>query len=295
MRADFIYDQLLSQAADFAVLPFHPAAAAFPLMKEDSPEFKAFVGDIKAHGQIDAIWTLDGMILIGRNRYNACLAAGLKPWMEPMPEGWNGDPLARVISSNRHRKHLTPMLLAWIALGLAETKHGGAERFQVGTLSNWSKPPMTRAEAADAMGIKVDHVHEAAAIAKLARQGIIDAIEDGTIKTTHQGLRIVTPTTEEKLDGMTSDDKQRAWLASPSNIPWKPRQPKPKQPITDGVLKALTDLEAAALIRKVLPKANRAFALEGAQCQIVPVGGDLLPSPPPQANERWPEEADAVF
>jgi hypothetical protein len=88
---------------DRAEWPFHPAADIFLLLDKTSPEFKALAADIKAHGLVEPIQTLDGMIIIGRNRYNACLAASVEPWIEALPEGSNGDPLALVISSNRHR------------------------------------------------------------------------------------------------------------------------------------------------------------------------------------------------
>jgi hypothetical protein len=105
-------------------LPFHPAADTFPLMTE--PELKALAADIKAHGLLDPILTLDGMIICGRNRCNACLTVGVEPRFDALPHGWNGDPLVLVISSNRHRKQWTGAQMAWVALGLAETDHGGA-------------------------------------------------------------------------------------------------------------------------------------------------------------------------
>jgi len=78
---------------------------------------------------LEPIRTLDGAVIVGRNRLHACHIAAVKPWIEPYSEGFNGDPLALVISSNRHRRHWTQAQLAWIALGLTETYHGNAERF----------------------------------------------------------------------------------------------------------------------------------------------------------------------
>jgi hypothetical protein len=110
-------------------LPFHPAADTFPLMTK--AEFKAFAADIKEHGLLDRILTTpDGMIICGRNRYNACLAVGVEPRFDALPNGWNGDPLALVISSNRYRLHWTGAQLAFIGLGLAETNHGDTSRFR---------------------------------------------------------------------------------------------------------------------------------------------------------------------
>ena len=84
---------------------FHPAADIFPLMEGE--EFKALVADIKHRGLIHRIKLLGGKILDGRNRYRACLAAGLKPTAsdyEPLPAV---DPVMYVVSANIHRRHLT--------------------------------------------------------------------------------------------------------------------------------------------------------------------------------------------
>ena len=65
-------------------LRFHPAADIFPLMKENSPEFKDLLADIvKTRGLIEPCRTLDGMLIIGRNRHNACRVAGIEPWISP--------------------------------------------------------------------------------------------------------------------------------------------------------------------------------------------------------------------
>src|SRR5262249_22058421 len=67
--------------------------------------------DIKANGLNDDIILYDNMILDGRNRYRACLAAGwdrgdiLKHCVTPIWDGF--DPAAWVISANIHRRHLT--------------------------------------------------------------------------------------------------------------------------------------------------------------------------------------------
>jgi hypothetical protein len=58
---------------------FHPLAAIFPLMEGAGDEL---VADIKANGQRQWIVTYEGMILDGRNRFRACLAAGVKPGVQ---------------------------------------------------------------------------------------------------------------------------------------------------------------------------------------------------------------------
>jgi hypothetical protein len=85
-------------------LKFHPLADLFPLMEGE--EFDALVADVKANGQREPIVLFEKMILDGRNRYRACLAAGVEPYLME-GDDWITDPAAYVISANIHRRHLT--------------------------------------------------------------------------------------------------------------------------------------------------------------------------------------------
>ena len=64
-------------------LESHPLASLFPMI--EGAEFDDLVADIKANGQREDIVLLDGKVLDGRNRYQACLAAGIAPpcWDSP--------------------------------------------------------------------------------------------------------------------------------------------------------------------------------------------------------------------
>jgi ParB-like chromosome segregation protein Spo0J len=89
---------------------FHPLADMFPLMEGE--EFDALVADIKANGLREDIVLCDDMILDGRNRYRACLAAGIEPRFDSYIESEEpligiANPAAYVISANLHRRHLT--------------------------------------------------------------------------------------------------------------------------------------------------------------------------------------------
>ena len=85
-------------------LQFHPLTDLFPLMR--GAEFDSLVDDIRQHGLHELIVVFEGKILDGRNRYRACIEAGIEP------RYWDvffdhDAALAYVISANIHRRHLT--------------------------------------------------------------------------------------------------------------------------------------------------------------------------------------------
>jgi len=83
-------------------LTFHPLAKLFPLIA--TPELDELADDIKENGLREPIVLYDGKILDGRNRYIACVQAGVEPLFVEYP---GGDPIAYVISKNLKRRHLT--------------------------------------------------------------------------------------------------------------------------------------------------------------------------------------------
>ena len=58
-------------------MEFHPLANAFPLL--EGAEFDELVASIRARGQLEKIIVFEDPILDGRNRYRACLVAGVEP------------------------------------------------------------------------------------------------------------------------------------------------------------------------------------------------------------------------
>lgn len=81
----------------------HPLCTFFPRM--DGKDFDSLKADIKANGQAHPIILFQGMILDGGNRYRALTELGIAPIFQDY-EG--EDPTGFVLSSNLHRRHLTP-------------------------------------------------------------------------------------------------------------------------------------------------------------------------------------------
>jgi hypothetical protein len=83
---------------------FHPLADIFPMMSEQ--EHAALVEDIRAHGLKHPITKQpapDNKIIDGRNRYRACLEAGVLPRFVDFP---GGNVLVFIATENLHRRQL---------------------------------------------------------------------------------------------------------------------------------------------------------------------------------------------
>src|ERR1700730_9823195 len=125
------------------VLPFHPLADLFPLLEGD--EFAALAADVRAHGLRQGIVLCNGAILDGRNRYRACIDAGI----EPRFESFNGaDPLAYVVSLNLARRHLNESQRAMVHPRIATLPKGSNQHTAIAA--------PTQEQAAALLNISID-------------------------------------------------------------------------------------------------------------------------------------------
>lgn len=81
----------------------HPVCKNVPPMSAE--DFDVLKQDIAARGLVEEIWTFEGMILDGFNRYQACKQLGIAPRYRAY-EG--SDPEGFVWSCNIARRHLKP-------------------------------------------------------------------------------------------------------------------------------------------------------------------------------------------
>src|SRR5262245_5069971 len=134
-----------------AELKFHPLANIFPLI--EGTEFDDLVADIKVNGLHDPIVIHNDLILDGRNRYRACLAAGVDPAFVPYR---GDDPVAFVISVNLRRRHLDESQRAMVAAKLATLKRGDNQHSPIGETS--------QAKAAELLNVGKRSVERAAEV-----------------------------------------------------------------------------------------------------------------------------------
>jgi N6-adenosine-specific RNA methylase IME4 len=103
-------------------IEFHPVADIFPMMSDR--EFDDLVTDIAEHGLREPVWLhRDGRVVDGRNRYRACIKAGVTPSFRTY-EGADSRLVAFVVSLNLHRRHLTESQRGLIAARIANMKSG---------------------------------------------------------------------------------------------------------------------------------------------------------------------------
>jgi hypothetical protein len=100
-------------------LQFHPLANIFPMMIDE--ELNDLGNDMLKHGQREPIWSYEGKILDGRNRYSACVSKGIEPRTEEYP---GNDPLGFVISMNLQRRHLDASQRAMVSAIIANLPRG---------------------------------------------------------------------------------------------------------------------------------------------------------------------------
>ena len=129
----------------------HPACDMLPAMTD--AEYRELVDDIAEHGlQVPILLDQDHRILDGRHRWRACQELGIEPkqrmYIPPLAgrelEAAN---IAKVISLNLQRRHLTTQQRAAVAAELATMKRGGD---RTGIASN---DALTDAQAAKLMGV----------------------------------------------------------------------------------------------------------------------------------------------
>jgi hypothetical protein len=167
-------------------MKFHEAAELLPLMA--ATELAELTADIKAYGQREPIYTYQGKIIDGRNRFLACRQAGV----EPQFREWSGEGslIAFVVSENVRRRHLSSTQKAVIgeaALELYEkeaalrlkTSSGGKTPRPVEKIPR-AETGKARDKAARAAGTNGHYISDVKAIKAIA-PALIPLMRDGKL------------------------------------------------------------------------------------------------------------------
>lgn len=133
-------------------------------------EIARLAEDIRENGQAEPIVTYEGKILDGRNRYQACLVAGIEP---EFTEYEGTTPLIFVVSHNLHRRHLNESQRGMVGARLANLEKGGDRRSDnfnsaIAPLKkqNESEEKYTQKQAAEMLNIGVDTIKRSKQVVK---------------------------------------------------------------------------------------------------------------------------------
>src|SRR5215831_17610847 len=147
-------------------LQFHPLADIFFLV--EGAEFDELVADIREHGLHEPIVLYEDKILDGRNRYRACLAAGIDPTFTAYT---GDDPISYVISLNLRRRHLDESQRAMVAAKLATLKLGDNQH---------SEGPSIE-EASRLLNVGHASVERAKTVQRAGAPELVHAVEQGAV------------------------------------------------------------------------------------------------------------------
>lgn len=186
----------------------HAAAELFPLLQGD--QFTELVNDIREHGLREPIvFTPDGQLLDGRNRYRACKKIQDE---EPTRRTEHSEPWAYVISTNVHRRHLSESQRAMIAAKIAERhdgQRGASKKAQpIGEASSSVKPlPPSQKEAAALLNVGTTSIGRARKVVQHGIKGLQQAVESG----------VVPVYTAARVASEMQPDEQENWVHRVNN------------------------------------------------------------------------------
>lgn len=150
-------------------MEFHPLANTMPLI--EGADFEDLVASIKKNGLINPIILLDGKILDGRNRYRACLAAGVQPDYSDFQEADPAKQIALVEALNLHRRHLNESQRAIIAARLVAA----------------GQPPEA---AARAMRVSERTVAKAKSVINNAPSNVVELVQAGKVSVSRAEVAV---------------------------------------------------------------------------------------------------------
>jgi ParB-like chromosome segregation protein Spo0J len=246
----------------------HEYANIYRLLNDS--EIQKMAESIKEQGQILPIVTYEGLILDGRNRYKACLIAGVKPRFE---EYTGDDPLGRIAALNDHRRHDNPTELALVGERMASLKRGGTGANQYKSAESPSEPSapvITLQRAAELAGTSKAQIKRVRKAKKDGIPELVDMLESSEITPADADVVSSLPEEEQKkaVAGGITGVKQAAKRIRKSKVSVIPRTPPAEIPEESTVPEAgvaltyaRTALNALNQIPKRDPSRKQAIAL----------------------------------
>ncbi len=245
-------------------LQFHEIANLYPLMSE--AELQTFAADIKVQGLLQAIELYEGKILDGRNRYKACLLAGVEPTVIKVDPK---DPCAYVWSRNGARRHLTTSQKAMVAARMREyheaeakkrmsagggdkkspkaKQKSGQETFPT-PIFETKKPLQARDEAGAVVGVSGRTVEKATHVLEKGIPGLVALVDSGAVDVTKAVTVAQLPVAQQ--EAILEDAERDHWTGA--EMVWAARRLLPAKPKRKK--KPLSDLDAMGKVNDWLSR-----------------------------------------
>jgi hypothetical protein len=169
-------------------MKFHKLASMFPRI--DGEAFDSLVEDIRANGLREPITRYEGAILDGRNRFLACQKAKAKPRFDDYK---GRDPLAFVISTNVHRRHLDASQRAILANRLQTTKRGRPPKVE----KDWN-PNINRESVAKLFNVDPQTIWKAGKVLETGIPELVRAVDHGQISVNKAASIAKKPAKEQQ-------------------------------------------------------------------------------------------------
>ncbi len=169
---------------------FHEFANIYRLL--EGADFQAMVASIKT-GQRNPITLYEGKILDGRNRYKACIAAGVNPEFRTYA---GDDPVGEIAALNDIRRHDTMAERALVGARMANLKKG---RQSNTANAGFKTPVITIDRAAHLSGATTSMIERAKPIVTKGAPELIKAVESG-LTTVYAAEQIAKLPTERQVD-----------------------------------------------------------------------------------------------
>lgn len=153
-------------------LTFHEYANLFPMLDDGSLD--ELVEDIRTNGLMNPITLYEGQVLDGRNRYTACLRAGVPVRGDELPS--DVDPLKFVASQNLHRRHLDTSQRSMVAARMANLKLGANQYKKEG-----GSIDLPIQDAAEMLNVSEKTVKRAKQVLEHGSAELVKAVERGEL------------------------------------------------------------------------------------------------------------------
>jgi ParB-like chromosome segregation protein Spo0J len=229
-------------------MKFHPYAEIFPLI--DDADFDALVEDIKAHGLREKIWTYEGKILDGRNRFLACKTAKVEPQYR---EYKGGDALAFVVSLNVQRRHLTTSQRAMAAAEIAKLDKGANQHAH--------KCAPSQAGAAESLKVSRRSVQNAKQVIERGSKELQKAVKTGEVPVTKAASVVNLPKPEQLKAAKQKEELTKPIeVAPPPDFDFDGYEPEDDEAYKQNIENVMMADDKLSAMREELKQVHRELA-----------------------------------